>query len=236
MRLLQLACFLLVFTSCRDVAGVVDSETAAAGSLSPALASLSRTIIVGASSTTDGGVAATLSPTAGTFVSLVGYDAFDVEVRNVTRSGIGEFSPGRVRMRAELRVHNVLDRVQLLPSTFPIVPDGVNGLMLLAAAVEAVDEEGSVGVAGGNTVIVRAPSHGRVSVSRDWPGEPFDYQRSTFATCSDPRRMCARYVELPAPLLPRAASPWVTVGFDVEPSVRRVRVRLLLAADLADAS
>lgn len=233
MRFVLPFCIVLAFAACRDVGGVPDTAASSVASLSPALASLSRTIVIGAPTLEVARPTPGPLHGIGTFASLLGYDAFDVEVRNVTRSEIGDFLPGRIRMRAELRIRNTFHSLQLLRSSFPMAPDGVNGLMLFAAAAEAVEDDGSV-VTAGNTVIVRSPSQGRVTVSTDWTGEPFDYQRSTFATCGDPRIVCARYIELPAPLMPGETSPFIGVGFDVDPTVRNVRVRLLLAANVAN--
>lgn len=174
----------------------------------------------------------TAAATAVTHASVLGRDAIDVELDGVRRSMVGEFAPGRIRVTASVRLVNRLTRTVLVRPTFPSPPPGEERLLLFVASATAVDVGGGVSSAA-NVTQVTVPGTGSVSPSPDWDGPPWDYLRGT--SCRPPAATCARYEPFGAPLAAGASSAWRTIGFDVEPQVRAVRLHLVLAADLANA-
>ena len=166
------------------------------------------------------------------FHSLLGQDALAVELRDVRRSIVGAARPGWVRVTASVRIHNRLTRTRLVPPTFPSAPDSGGGLYLFAARVEALSTPGGITVTAPNELRIAVPGSGAVTPSVDWDGAPFDYWRST--PCVLPGPTCARFKRFAAPVGPGDATEWRTIGFDAEPTVRDVRLHLVLAADLAN--
>ncbi|MBK8250992.1 MAG: hypothetical protein IPK85_26885 [Gemmatimonadetes bacterium] len=166
------------------------------------------------------------------FHSLLGQDALAVEVRDLRRSMVGAVRPGWVRVTASVRIHNRLTRTRLVTPTFPTAPDGGGGIYLFAARVEALATPGGITVTSPNELRIAVPGSGTVSPSVDWDGLPFDYWRST--PCLPPGPTCARFKRFAAPVAAGDATEWRTIGFDAEPTVRDVRLHLVLAADLAN--
>jgi hypothetical protein len=167
-----------------------------------------------------------------TFASLLGHDAFAVDIDGVRRSIVGQYAPGKVRVHVELRVRSVLERVRFLAPTFPAPPDGGGGLYLFPVQAVALARDGGVSTVGPNEVLVAAPGGGSVHPSPEWEGAPYDYLRSV--SCQVVGGACARWARFAAPLPALGRSAWRWVGFDVDPSVRHIRVRFVLAADLAN--
>ncbi|MBC7895856.1 MAG: hypothetical protein H7066_10595 [Cytophagaceae bacterium] len=228
MRLALLA-FLFV-TACRDIAAPSVTSASPSVPLPAAVASLAlvKDIAVNGTAVATVGVRGTPH----TFASLVGHDAFSVDVEAVERSIVGRFAPGKVRVTFQLRVHNRLQQARFIAPTFPAPPDAGEALYLFAAHVSAIEAPGGVTVPGANVVEVTAPSRGGVATSLDWDGAAHDYVRS--APCPAGGSTCARYERYAAPLEPGAVTEWRRVGFDVDPTVRFIRLRLVLAADLAN--
>lgn len=230
MRFISFAPLFLI--ACRDMAAPSVTNAPLSVPLPPAVASLAlvHDIAVNGRGVTSVGMSG--APT--TFASLVGHDAFAVEVDAVERSIVGRFAPGKVRVTFLLRVRNRLQQARFVAPTFPAPPDDADALYLFAAHVSAIETPGGVTVPGANIVEVSAPSRGAVATSTDWEGAAYDYVRS--APCPAGGSTCARYARYAAPLEPDAVTEWRRVGFDVDPTVRYIRLRLVLAADLANAS
>ena len=170
--------------------------------------------------------------TPASFASLLGADAIAVEVARVERGALGQYAPGKVRLFVGLRVRNALERAQLLTPTFPEPPSG-SGVYLFSLQAVAVESPGGVSVAG-NTVVVESPSAGHVVPGPDWEPVPYDYLRGTTTTCGS-SGTCARWKRFEAPIAAGGVSEVRTVSYDIDPTVRRVRLRLVVAADVADA-
>ena len=168
-----------------------------------------------------------------TFASVLGHDAIVVEADSVTRTALGAVTPNKVRIRLKVRVRNSLARTVMIAPTFPTAPDRDGGLYLFVVQAVAIVGNGAATTVG-NTVTVLAPSGGQVTVSSDWDGSSYDYLRSSFAGCPA-APTCARYERFAAPLGPAQSSEWRVVGFDVDPTVRSIRLRLVLAADVVNA-
>jgi hypothetical protein len=167
-----------------------------------------------------------------TQASVLGHDAVDVEVDDVQRSVVGRFMPGLVRVTARIRVVNRLARARLERPTFPVPPTGAERVFLFVAAASALDLPAGVTTLRGNQVAVTVPGTGAVRPSMDWDGDPWDFIHGV--SCRPPGATCARYEPFEAPVLEGGTTAWRTVGFDVEPTVRHLRLHLVLAADVAN--
>lgn len=162
--------------------------------------------------------------------SLIGIDGFYVEFDSVALSVPGQFLPGRIRVTARLRLSSGLpDRALLAPSLPP--PPEPDAIFLYPVNISAAEIRGGVAASNGNELLVEAPGAGSAQASVDWDGGPADYLRG--GRCSLARPSCARYEPFSVPLLFGQPTAWRSIGFDIDPAVRRVIVRLLLAADVA---
>lgn len=170
---------------------------------------------------------------ATTFGSLLGVDGVAVEVGRVDRSVLGQFAPGKVRVMVRLRLRNALDRTVLLSPTLPSPPAG-DGIYLFAVQSVAVESPGGVSVSG-NTVIVESPSHGSVIPGPEWEGAAYDYLRGPSSSCVPSSSTCARWERFAAPIAAGGTTEWRTVSYDIDPTVHHMRLRFIVAADLANA-
>lgn len=166
-----------------------------------------------------------------TFGSLLGVDGVAVEIGRIDRSVLGQYAPGKVRVFVRLRLKNALDRTRLLTPTFPMPPAG-DGVYLFAVQSIAVESPGGV-TTGRNVVTVAAPSHGAVHPGPEWEGAPYDYVRSSYGTCAM-SSTCARWKRFDVPLAPGGLSEWRTASYDIDPTVHHMRLRFVVAADLAN--
>jgi hypothetical protein len=156
--------------------------------------------------------------------------------RGVRVSGIGVGAPaGLRRVRMTLGLAPTQAGVVLAPSSTVTAPPGQRGVTVIPHDAAVVQDTGGVQVLGGNVVDVELPSRGRVTPSTDFDGDgtpgggaPFPFFESRRCPTLSPNGACYRYETLPA-----GSSAAREVGFDVEPQVRRFRVRLLVAADAA---
>lgn len=224
MRLLSSFVLFVTMAGCRDL------PTADVTDLAPPLpAGIAQLAVVH-----DVPVTGVPVPVTSTMASLIGHEAFRVEVDSVRRSMTGQFEPGRLRVTFRLRLQNVLNRARLVTPTWPAPPDDGEGLFLFVVQAVAVESPGGVTTVAPNELLVTVPGGGRVRPSADWDGAWYHYVRGT--PCRGPEAGCARYEPFAAPLGAGAASEWRTVGFDIDPTVRHLRLRLVLLADLANAS
>ena len=165
--------------------------------------------------------------------SLLGADAIAIETARIERSIVGRFQPGKVRLSFDLRVRNVLRGTDMIPPTFPAPPALDAGIFLFSAQSVAIEAPGGVSTSG-NTVRVSPPEGGTVTASIDWDGAPYDYVAASFASCNARSATCARFERFAAPLRSGGLSEWRRVGYDIDPTVRHIRLRLVLAADLVN--
>ena len=165
--------------------------------------------------------------------SLLGADAIAIETARIERSIVGRFQPGKVRLSFDLRVRNVVRGTDMIPPTFPAPPAGDAGIFLFSAQSVAIEAPGGVSTSG-NTIRVSPPEGGTVTASVDWGGAPYDYVAASFASCNARSATCARFERFDAPLRNGGLSEWRRVGYDIDPTVRHIRVRLVLAADLVN--
>ncbi len=160
--------------------------------------------------------------------SLLGADAIEMRISNYAAGAIGAVVPGKILLTFDLSLVNRLHSVELGTPTFPLPPAGVSGVQAFPFELSVITNSGGVS-SGGNEVLVTTPSDGAATVSNDWDGEPHSFfnDRGCGATSTD----CFRY-EPYGVIGAGAASAPRRVGFFVDPTVRELRIKLLVAADL----
>jgi len=145
--------------------------------------------------------------------ALVGGNEVRVLTSNFFRSEVGEFLPGKVRVRFDVALVNRLLGGALETPTFPRPPLGEQSLMLFPFSVSQINDRGEV------------------SASPDWDLGPHNFFND--AVCRPGLRSdCYRYEPYPSPLDPGATSEARTIGFDVDPQVRTFQLDMVLAADI----
>jgi len=70
--------------------------------------------------------------------SLIAGDAITLTASNFSASTLGQFTPGKVRVRFDLSITNILSNVELRTPTFPAPPPGVNCPSVDAVKFDAV--------------------------------------------------------------------------------------------------
>ncbi|MBX7119556.1 MAG: hypothetical protein K1X31_11200 [Gemmatimonadaceae bacterium] len=162
-------------------------------------------------------------------LAMIGADAADLFVTDVTASAPGAQSPGRVRVTLALAIENRLPGQSLLPPRWPAPP--AEGLIVFPVALEAL-----AGTTGNNVIGTQAAA-GNVYPSPEWngtgetlSGSPYDFLHGT--TCTTASDRCRRWEHFRSPLSPMDRSAPQQVGFDVDPSVRRFRAHVLLVAEV----
>jgi hypothetical protein len=146
--------------------------------------------------------------------ALLGRNEVGVTTSNFSCSDVGEFLPGKVRIRFDVALTNRLTGAALVTPTFPPPPLGEQGLLLFPFSVSEISELGEV------------------AASTDWDGDLHNFFNDN--DCSEGRGDCYRYEPYPSPLGPGATSEARTVGFDIDPQVRSFQLDVVLAADLED--
>ena len=170
--------------------------------------------------------------------SLIGGDAINLTASNFSASAVGQFSPGKVRVRFDLNVTNELSSVQLITPTFPPPPPGVSGILIFPFATHVTVTSGGVSVGGsGDSLIIELPNRGEVAPSTDWDGDgtagsgaPFNFFNDT--GCPAGSNDCYRWEAFAQPLAAGATTAARTVGFDIDPTVANFSAKIIVAADL----
>jgi hypothetical protein len=158
---------------------------------------------------------------AGEAGALLGHNEVTATMTNWTKTNLG--SPSRVRVRFDLALTNNLANADLVPATFPEPP---------TAQVVAFP-------------FSTEPStwwHGKVKATSDWngTGQPgsgspwnfFNNDRHCYGSL--PPSDCYRWEAFGAVVNAGATTPARNVGFDVDYSVRRFRVYVVVAADIRE--
>ncbi len=170
--------------------------------------------------------------------SLIGGDAINLTASNFFASAVGQFTPGKIRVRFDLNVTNELSSVQLITPTFPPPPPGVSGVLLFPFATHVTVTSGGVSVGGsGDSLIIELPNRGEVAPSTDWDGDgspgsgaPFNFFNDT--GCPAGSNDCYRWEAFAQPLAAGATTAARTVGFDIDPTVANFSAKIIVAADL----
>ncbi len=236
----RFAPLLLLCTACNapSVTSLPATETVAAASPYRSAAFVldvntrSRTVkisppVAGASFAASMG-AASFSFGNGAHASLLGADAIEMRLANYAAGTIGAVVPGKIRITFDLSLVNRLNSVELGTPTFPVPPAGVTGVQAFPFELSVLSTPG-VASSGGNEILVTSPSFGKAMVSDDWDGEPHSFFND--ASCTGGSNDCFRYEPFGTISAGGVSAPR-KVGFLVDPTVRDVRIRLLVAADL----
>jgi hypothetical protein len=157
----------------------------------------------------------------GVLRSLLGVGVVSLQASNYSASAIGAVTPGKILIRFDLTVHNLVN-VALSTSTFPVPPAGATGVQAFPLEIAAAQEPGG-------TLLPSPPETGPVQPSLDWSGAPHNFLDTT--PCGPSTNNCFRYEPF-ATIAPLGVSSPSTVGFLVAPTVTEFRVTMLLAADL----
>jgi hypothetical protein len=162
--------------------------------------------------------------------SLIAGDGITLTASNYFASTVGQFTPGKIRVRFDLSITNKLSSVQLVTPTFPAPPPGVSGVLLFPFATHVTVTSGGVSVGGsGDTVFVELPNTGQVAPSVDWDGNPYNFFND--ADCSTGND-CYRYEAYSDPIAAGATTAARTIGFDIDPTVANFSAKIIVAADL----
>jgi len=162
--------------------------------------------------------------------SLIAGDGITLTASNYFASTVGQYIPGKIRVRFDLSITNKLSSVQLITPTLPPAPPGVTGVLLFPFATHVTVTSGGVSVGGaGDSVIVELPNTGQVAPSVDWDGAPYNFfNDADCATGND----CYRYEAFTAPIAAGATTVARTIGFDLDPTVADFSAKIIVAADL----
>jgi len=170
--------------------------------------------------------------------SLIAGDAINLTASNFFASAVGQFTPGKIRVRFDLNVTNELSSVQLITPTFPPPPPGVSGILIFPFATHVTVTSGGVSVGGsGDSLIIELPNRGEVAPSTDWDGDgtpgsgaPFNFFNDT--GCPAGSNDCYRWEAFAQPLAAGATTAARSVGFDIDPTVANFSAKIIVAADL----
>jgi hypothetical protein len=169
---------------------------------------------------------------AGVHGSLLGADVIEMRITNYTASAIGAVVPGKILLAFDLTLVNRLRSVELGTPTFPTPPAGAVGVQAFPYEISVFTSPGGVS-SRGNEVLVSSPSFGAAIASDDWDGAPHSFFND--AACTPTSNDCFRYEPFGS-IGANAPSEARRVGFLVDPTVRDLRIRLLVAADVRPAS
>jgi hypothetical protein len=173
------------------------------------------------------------SPIApGVHASLLGADAIEMRITNYAAGALGAVIPGKVLVTFDLTLYNRLRGVALGTPTFPRPPAGATGVQAFPFELSVLTAPGGVG-SSGNEIVVTSPSFGAATASNDWDGEPHSFFND--ATCGAGSNDCFRYEPF-GTIGAEAVSTPRKVGFLIDPTVRDVRIKLLVAADVRAAT
>ncbi len=144
----------------------------------------------------------------------------------VTGVGLGGAPPGKVLVKFDIRITNLLTGANLITPTFPVPPGP--GIFLFPYSIRPTV---TIGVnPNGTDIVVELLNTGQVVPGADFDGPPYHWV--TGGGCVLGTSNCYRYESFTAPLLAGGATASRTIGFELDPSVNNFRAKLVLAADL----
>lgn len=182
------------------------------------------------------------TPTSGTAslglgrpsLSLLGGDVIELTTGNFLAGALGAATPGKVRISFDVNITNKLNGVRLITPTWPTPPVGQTGVFMFPFEYKVITTAGGVSVGGeGNTVIVESPRGGAVSASSDWAGAPHNFFNDV--GCSLASNDCFPWESYPT-IESGATSVARSIGFDVDPTVGDFEVKMIIAANLENAT
>jgi WD40 repeat protein len=149
--------------------------------------------------------------------ALLGRNEIEAAVTEVSRSAVGEFTPNRVRVTLGLALTNKLLNSDLVPSTFPAPPAGVNQVV---AFPFATNPSGLFGL--------------KVRASSDWDGSTHNFFNDAICIGLTPPGDCFRWEGFGSKLEAGATTATQLIGFDVDQSVTTFTVYIVVAADVSE--
>ncbi len=169
---------------------------------------------------------------AGVEYSLVGADVIALTANNYSASGVGTGGApaGKVLVKFDLALTNLLSSVDLITPTFPVSPGA--GVFAFPFSTTVTTTSGGV-TSSGNDVIIDLPNTGQVAPSVDFDGNPYNWFNDT--GCPAGSNDCYRYETFPQPLSAGATTAGQQIGFVIDPTVANFRAKIIVAADLANA-
>lgn len=168
-------------------------------------------------------------------LSILAGDVVEILAQNPVFSDVGDFLPGLVRTQFDIAIRNRLSVINLIAPTFPVPPAGTGGPLVIPFEVVVTTTPGGVtgGAGDGTDVIVELPNRGDIAPSVDFDNAPFNFFNDD--ACAPTDNDCYRSEEF-APVAGGATSAFSTVGFDHDPTVSQFRTRMIVAADIENAT
>ncbi len=173
-------------------------------------------------------------------LSLLGAEAVRLVPSNYQASQVGAFAPNKIRVTFDVTIENKLPYVALTTPTWPQPP--AVGVILFPLDYVVTTTPGDVTGGGGNGVIVEQPVAGAIVPSVDWngtgatgSGSPFSFFNDVGCTAATSDE-CFRWEAYDLTIQPTSGSSTRTVGFDIDASVAQFRTRMIVAADLKEAT
>lgn len=158
--------------------------------------------------------------------SLLGPEELSIRVDSAEASRAGEYAAGLVRISATVRLSNKLTGRKLVAPTRPSVAREPERVLLIPVSVTVDSTPGKV-TSEQSVLTVEMPNHGNVKLGDGWsdPLEIFSSQHG----CDSERPDCYHYRSVPS--LSPGGEVSVPLAFDVDPTVHRFRVALIVLAD-----
>ncbi len=162
--------------------------------------------------------------------SLLGPQELSIGIHSTEASRTGEYGPGLVRVSATVRLSNKLVERKLVAPTRPSIAREPGRVLLIPVSVTVDSTPGNV-TSDQSVVTVEMPNHGTVKLADGWSGplEIFSSQHG----CDSERPDCYHYRSVPSVSPGEEIS--VPLTFDVDPTVHRFRVALVVLADTSAA-
>jgi hypothetical protein len=175
-------------------------------------------------------------PGTGPSFSILDGETIGLTVDNYVVSEVGQYWPGKVRVRFDVSVANRLPGLALVPPALGGEGASRTSLILFPMLQSAKLTSGATAINEDGSILVNRRSDTVVEPSADWNGDGTQPQWRGYdfggdSSCAAASPGCTPWEALPS-LLPGEHSPVQMVGFDLDPTVSEFRAWLLLAADL----
>ncbi len=169
--------------------------------------------------------------------SILAGDVVELTTSGLTSTTVG-CAATKVCVSFQVSITNRLTGVELITPTWPTPPAGATGPLLFPfSSVTTTTTGGSSTSGDGTEIIVETPSFGAIAPNGDWDNAPHSFFNDTDCNATVPTGAPTDcYRSEPYPTIPAAGTTTSrTVGFTVDPTVSRFRIRALLVADLRSA-
>ncbi len=163
--------------------------------------------------------------------SLVGADVITLSASNYSASGVGTGGApaGKVLVKFDVAITNLLTSVDLITPTFPVPPGA--GVFAFPFSTNVTTTSGGVNTSG-NDIIIDLPNTGGVATSTDFDGAPYNWFNDTGCPASTAPTDCYRYETYAVPVAAGGTTAAQTIGFVIDPTVSNFSAKIIVAADL----